>query len=109
MQEPCAKAGETVHKSAERMGQIPSQETFFHIIVHKPDNLRGLSGICLGFELGRWRCEQFSKYLFNYLPEFALTRSEYENMNYTNAIEKLRNAARTIYTTKKFGVGILGS
>jgi len=102
IQDTCRTVGETAYRSANKTDRVPSQKTFFDIIIHKPDDLRGLSGICIGFEFGKWRCERFSKYLFNYLPEFALTRSEYENMDYTNAMDKLRNAARTIYTTKKF-------
>ncbi|MDD3565747.1 MAG: DUF1837 domain-containing protein [Methanothrix sp.] len=76
---------------------------FFDIIIHEPRSLRGLSGICVGFERGEWRCARLSKHLFEYLPEFALNHSELDKYNsHRDAVPMLRKAAKTVYQTKKF-------
>ncbi len=64
--------------------------------------MRGLSGICIGFERGEWRNERFSQYVFNFLPEFALTWSERQKFSDQTAVELLRKAAQIIYQTEKY-------
>lgn len=76
--------------------------SFFEVIIHEPDVLRGLSGICIGFERGNWRCERFSEYIFNYLPEFALNWQERQNFSDKTAVELLRRASKIIYQTEKY-------
>ena len=50
---------------------------FFNIIIHKDDTFPDLHGVCAGFESRQWRKDQLVDYLFEYLPEFALTYSEF--------------------------------
>jgi hypothetical protein len=72
------------------------------IVIHDPQKLRGLSGVSISFEMGVWRSEQFSKYLFRFLPEFALSYSERQKINDQTSVEQLQRAAELVYTTKKF-------
>jgi len=72
------------------------------IVIHDPQELRGLSGVSISFEMGVWRSEQFSKYLFRFLPEFALSYSERQKINDQTSVELLQRAAELVYTTKKF-------
>ncbi|OFY82865.1 MAG: hypothetical protein A3F72_01905 [Bacteroidetes bacterium RIFCSPLOWO2_12_FULL_35_15] len=75
---------------------------FFNLIVHKDDELPDLLGLCAGFENASWRKDQLVDHLFNYLPEFALTYSEFKELNGDNIIPKLRVAAGNVYQSEKF-------
>jgi len=75
---------------------------FLEVIIHNDSPLPGLTGLCAGFENGKWRDEDFAKHLFRWLPEFALKYSESESLNKTNAVEKLEAAALNIFKSKKF-------
>jgi len=100
----CNKGGKMTEDELGRE-EVDEQysNNFFDIIIHEPGSLRGLSGICVGFERGEWRCARLSKYLFEYLPEFALTHSELiKYKSYRNAVPMLRKAAKIVYQTKKF-------
>jgi hypothetical protein len=78
------------------------RHSFFNIIVHKNDELPDLHGVCAGFENRQWRKEQLVDYLFEYLPEFALTHTEFHNLNGENAVAKIRQVVASIYQSKKF-------
>jgi hypothetical protein len=78
------------------------QSGILDIVIHDPQELRGLSGVSISFEKGVWRSEQFSKYLFRFLPEFALSYSERQKINDQTSVELLQRAAELVYTTKKF-------
>ena len=41
-------------------------------------------------------------YLFEYLPEFALTYSELDNLTGENMVAKIRQVAASIYQSEKF-------
>ena len=75
---------------------------FFNIIIHKDDTFPDLHGVCAGFESRQWRKEQLVDYLFEYLPEFALTYSEFEKLTGENAVAKMRQVAASIYQSGKF-------
>ena len=75
---------------------------FFNIIIHKDDTFPDLYGVCAGFESRQWRKEQLVDYLFEYLPEFALTYSEFEKLTGENVVAKMRQAAASIYQSKEF-------
>lgn len=79
-----------------------TQNSFFDVIINELEDMRGLSGICIGFERGEWRNDRFSQYVFNFLPEFALTWSERQKCNDKTAVELLRKAAQIIYQTEKY-------
>lgn len=61
-----------------------------------------LHGVCAGYESGKWRAEQLSRYLMEWLPEFCLSYSEHESIKGTNAVSQLRAAAKTVYDTDKY-------
>jgi hypothetical protein len=75
---------------------------FFNIIIHKDDTFPDLHGVCAGFESRQWRKEQLVDYLFEYLPEFALTYSEFENLTGENVVAKMRQVVMSIYQSEKF-------
>ena len=75
---------------------------FFNIIIHKDDTFPDLHGVCAGFESRQWRKDQLVDYLFEYLPEFALTYSEFKNLTGENVVAKMRQVVRSIYQSEKF-------
>ena len=75
---------------------------FFNIIIHKDDTFPDLHGVCVGFESRQWRKEQLVDYLFEYLPEFALTYSEFENLTGENVVSKMRQVVMSIYQSENF-------
>lgn len=75
---------------------------FFNIIIHKDDTFPDLHGVCAGFESRQWRKDQLVNYLFEYLPEFALTYSELNNLTGENMVAKIRQVAASIYQSGKF-------
>jgi len=79
-----------------------SKPPFFNVIIHKDDTFPDLHGVCAGFESRQWRKEQLVNYLFEYLPEFALTYSELGNLTSENMVAKMRQVAASIYQSEKF-------
>lgn len=75
---------------------------FFNVIIHKNDELPDLHGLCAGFENRQWRKDQLVDYLFEYLPEFALSHTEFHNLNGENAVSKIRQVVASIYQSGKF-------
>ena len=75
---------------------------FFNIIIHKDDTFPDLHGVCAGFESRQWRKDQLVDYLFEYLPEFALTYSEFEKLTGENVVAKIRQITASIYQSEKF-------
>jgi hypothetical protein len=75
---------------------------FFNLIIYKDDEFPDLIGLCAGFEANSWRKDQLVDHLFNYLPEFALTQSELQDLSGDNIVPKLRLAAGNVYQTGKF-------
>lgn len=75
---------------------------FFKVVIHKNDDLPDLMGLCAGFENKFWRKEQLADFIFNYLPEFALSHTELEGFDSLNIIPKVRKAAAAVYQTEKF-------
>ena len=79
-----------------------SKPPFFNVIIHKDDTFPDLHGVCAGFESRQWRKDQLVDYLFEYLPEFALTYSEFEKLTGENVVAKMRQVAASIYQSGKF-------
>jgi Cap4 SAVED domain len=61
-----------------------------------------LHGVCAGYESGKWRADQLSRHLMDWLPEFSLSYSERESINHTNLVSQLRKAAQIVYDTDKY-------
>ena len=77
-------------------------EPFWDVKVHKVDIHPGLSALCVGYERGEWRQDQFVQHAMEWLPEFALKGSELEGIDSANMIQMIRNAAKNIYASEKF-------
>lgn len=67
---------------------------FFNIIIHKDDTFPDLHGVCAGFESRQWRKDQLVDYLFEYLPEFALTYSEFEKLTGENVVASIYQSGK---------------
>lgn len=76
---------------------------FFEIVIHDTDRSPGLTGASAGYEAGSYRNNDLADYLFEWLPEFAMKYSELEEFNSGTAMRMIRKAARTVYTTDKYG------
>lgn len=76
---------------------------FLETVLHEIEPFPGLTGLDAGYEGGAWRAKQLAAHLFHWLPEFALSFSEYSSMNHADALEKLQRAAKVIYNTDKYG------
>ena len=61
-----------------------------------------LTAFCAGYEMDQWRAEQLARHLIHWLPEFALTFSEWSDLGSHNAAELLGAAARSIYLSQKY-------
>lgn len=77
-------------------------DPFLTLRVHKIDSLHGCTGLCVGYECGKWRAEQLAEHAMSWLPEFALSVTECEKMNHANAVHFIRRAAKAVYESKKF-------
>ena len=78
------------------MSFFNSEEIFReHIIDSK------LRGYLIGFEQGEFRLKPMTKQIIDAIPDFVYGVNE-PRLNITNAVEKLREAAETIYNTDKY-------
>lgn len=80
-------------------------EDFFQqkdIIVHDITSSPGLSGLNVGYEETKWRYDEFSEYLIEWLPEFALNYTNLTQINHANSRRFLKQAAKTVYQTDKY-------
>lgn len=70
--------------------------------VHRVDLSPGITGLCVGYERGDWRNDQFADHVLDWLPEFALSWSEAASLHSGNARQLLRRAAQFVYSTDKY-------
>ncbi len=77
-------------------------QSFLEVRVHDLHLNPSLCGLCAGYERKSWRVNQFAAHLVEWLPEFALTESELNNLNSANAVSLLRRAAQIVYQSDKF-------
>jgi hypothetical protein len=75
---------------------------FLEILVHDLDIKPCLTGLSIGYEGEEWRCEAFADHLMEWLPEFALTWNERNNLGMHNVVRLLRKAAYVVYSTEKY-------
>lgn len=78
-------------------------DPFLEVRVHDLSIAPGLSGLCVGYELGEWRAKQFAKHVMEWLPEFAMSYSELNEITPGTAVKQLRSAAQRVYETDKYG------
>lgn len=84
------------------MTSLTPPEPFLVHRVHHEHLVPGLTGLCVGYELGDWRHDQFADHVLDWLPEFALSWHEAVSLHAGNARRLLRRAARAIYATDKY-------
>lgn len=75
---------------------------FLAVRCHDTAAMPTLCGLCVGYEQGQWRASQLADDMVKWLPEFALTPTEWASINHANAVELIRKAARVVYQTDKF-------
>ncbi len=76
---------------------------FFDLVVHDLEREPGLTGACAGYEARMFRNDDLANYLFEWLPDFSMKYSELEEFNSGTAMRLMRRAAKTVYTTDKYG------
>ena len=67
---------------------------FFSVHCHQLPLRPRLHGVCAGYESGKWRADQLSRYLIEWLPEFSLSYTERKSINDTNSVAQIRKAAQ---------------
>jgi hypothetical protein len=77
-------------------------DPFFALRVHELDLAPSVRGLCSGYERGQWRNQDLAGYLFEYLPDFALRYGELGPQGHAQWAARLREAARSVYSTEKF-------
>jgi hypothetical protein len=77
-------------------------DPFIDVRVHRIDLAPSYSGLCVGYERGKWRDRQLADHVLEWLPEFALSSSECEKMGHSNAVAFIRRAAKVVYDSEKF-------
>ena len=75
---------------------------FLEALVTDLEITPSLTGLCAGFESGRWRALELARHLFEWLPEFALTASEYDSFEPHAHGEYLARAARAVYESDRY-------
>jgi hypothetical protein len=66
------------------------------------DSSPSFTGLCVGYERGAWRTSYLADHLMDWLPEFALSATECEQIGHHNATQMLRAAAKRVYESEKF-------
>lgn len=91
-----------LRRAQPRRTLVEKPAKFLEVVIHDLDPTPGLTGLDAGYEGGEWRARQLAAHLFHWLPEFALSYSEYSGLNAADAVEKIQRAARVIYNTDKY-------
>lgn len=82
------------------MAKIP--DPFLEVHAREIAEPIGLTGICVGYEESKWRMKQLAKHLMEWLPDFALSHSEREDIGAHNSVALLRKAAKLIYESENY-------
>lgn len=78
-------------------------EPLFELVVHDIVRQPGFTAADAGYESSEWRYKAVADYLFDWLLEFAMKYSDLEDVNSATAAKMLNKAAKTVYTTEKYG------
>lgn len=84
------------------MPTLNKPPSFLKVRVHDVAVNPSITGLCVGYERSDWRVSQFARHILEWLPEFALKHSELTDMNYGNAVQMIRDAAKRVYQSRKF-------
>ncbi|HEX5308685.1 MAG TPA: DUF1837 domain-containing protein [Solirubrobacteraceae bacterium] len=77
-------------------------DPLLEVRVHLCDVVPTARGLCTGYDRKVWRNDALADYLFEYLPDFALRYQELGPAGHDVWVPKLREAAKSVYTTDKF-------
>lgn len=61
-----------------------------------------LIGLDAGFENGYWRADGLAQHLMEWIPEFALSPEEYNEIKGANAVRRMQEAARRVYASDHY-------
>lgn len=81
---------------------MDSPKPFLTEVYHQLTDLGDDRALCAGFERQEWRSDHLADHVLEWLPEFALTHSELEELGHSNAIRLIRRAAKTVYQSEKY-------
>jgi len=79
-------------------------DAFLNVIFHEIGDVGDDLALCAGFERGKWRNDQLSDHIMEWLPEFALDYSELSEISHANALKMTKKAAKIVYQTEKYGL-----
>ena len=77
-------------------------DPFLEARVQTTDLSPNLLAVCAGYEVEKWRRDQLVSHLVNWVPEFALSYSDYEAIGGHNAAEKTIEAAKALYASPEY-------
>ncbi|MDY0260774.1 MAG: DUF1837 domain-containing protein [Desulfovibrio sp.] len=78
-------------------------EFFWNVIsLSKDDEMRRCDGLCVGFEEGRWRSEEFARHVIEWIPEFVLPYDEYKKISGSTMIMALIKSSKLVYESEKY-------
>lgn len=81
---------------------LQQPDPFWLVRVHDIAAKPSVSGLCVGYESGSWRVQDFASHIMEWLPEFCLTHTEIEGIHSGNMISLIRSAAKKVYKSGKF-------
>ncbi|WP_435037952.1 HamA C-terminal domain-containing protein [Pseudomonas neuropathica] len=79
-------------------------DKFLSVVFHESGGIGDDLALCAGFERGKWRNDQFADHIIEWLPEFALSYSEINEIGHHNALRIIKRAAKIVYDTEKYGL-----
>lgn len=79
-------------------------DKFLNVVFHESGGVGDDLALCAGFERGKWRNDQFADHIIEWLPEFALSYSEINEIGHHNALRIIKRAAKIVYDTEKYGL-----
>ena len=84
--------------SRANLSLLPQPPPSLEVRVHRIAPALSVHGLCAGYEVGEWRCNQLAGHAMKWPREFALKHTEREPLRHANAVEFVARAARSICT-----------
>jgi len=81
---------------------LPAPAPFLEVLLRDGAIDPALIGLCAGFEGGRWRAQELARHAMEWLPEFALTWNELQDVSSATAAAQLRKAATLVYASERY-------
>lgn len=94
-----------LHMKSPRTRSVGPLVTVHEVRVQDMTLSPTLTALCAGFEDGEWRSNQLTQDIFDrHLASFALSFTEWSEIDGNTAAMMLRKAAKAVYATKKYGL-----